>query len=160
MSGQIKRLVCKCMGISDARLRRIIQENGLSTVDEVTASCNAAGTCGSCWLDVEGILNELAGGPPSFSDEDRHYADMELRLRAEASVENGIAPELSKKGFEVQFVDADGLTVEIRVTGERDESMLKWVEDRLREYIAGDLEVVIYLNRDDNPWRGTPPTAE
>jgi NifU-like protein len=160
MSGEIKRLVCKCMGISDARLRRIIQENGLKTVDEVTDSCNAAGTCGSCRVDVEGILKELAGGPPSFTNEDREYADMELRLRAEASVENGIAPELSKKGFEVQFVDAYGLTVEIRVTGERDESVLKWVEDRLREYIAGDLEVVIYLNRDDEPWPGTAPAAE
>ncbi len=160
MSGHLKRLVCKCMGLSDARLRRIIRENNLKTIDEVTACCNAAGTCGSCRLDVEGILKELAGGPPSFSDEDRYYADMELRLRAEASVENGIAPELTKKGSEIQFVDAYGLTVEVRVKGERDESVLKWVEDRLREYIAGDLEVVIYLNRDDDPWRGTPPTNE
>jgi NifU-like protein len=160
MSGHLKRLVCKCMGLSDTRLRRIIEEEHLKTVHEVTAVCNAAGTCGSCYLDVEGILKELAGEPPGFTDEDRHYADMELRLRVEASIENGLAPELAKKDFEIQFVDAYGLTAEVRVKGERDESVLKWIEDRLREYIAGDLEVVIYLNRDDDPWPGTTPAAE
>jgi len=154
MPGPIKRLICKCMGISDTRLRHIIQEHGCKSVDDVTKVCNAAGTCGSCRLDVEGILGEMAGLPPTVSDEDIHFADMELRLRSEATVENGVAPELAKKGYEIQFVDAYGMTVEVRVTGDMDEGTLKWVEDRLREYIASDLEVVIYRNRDDEPWRG------
>lgn len=159
MPGPIKRLICKCMGISDTRLRHIIQEHGCKTVDDVTEVCNAAGTCGSCRVDVEGILGEMAGLPPTVTDEDILYADMELRLRAEATVENGVAPELAKKNYEIQFVDAYGLTVEVRVKGDVDEGALKWVEDRLREYIAADLEVVIYLNRDDEPWRGPAGAA-
>lgn len=154
MPGSIKRLICKCMGISDTRLRHIIQEHGCKTVDEVTDVCNAAGTCGGCRVDVEGILGEMAGLPPTVTDEDLQFAELELRLRSEATVENGVAPELAKQGYEIQFVDAYELTVEVRVTGEMDEGTLKWIEDRLREYVAEDLEVVIYRNRDDEPWRG------
>jgi NifU-like protein len=159
MREPVKRLICKCMGISDARLRHIIQEHGCKTVDDVTDVCNAAGTCGSCRMDVEGILGELAGLPPVVTDEDIHFADLELRLRSEATVENGLAPELSRQGYAIQFVDAYGLTVEVRVQGEADDGVLKWVEDRLREYIAPDLEVVIYRNRDDEPWSGAPGTG-
>jgi bacterioferritin-associated ferredoxin len=146
------------MGISDVRLRRHIRERGARTVEEVREACNATGTCGSCRSSVEGILREMAGGPPLFSDEDQEFADMELRLRSEASVENGLAPALAERGFRIQFVDAYGLTVEVRIQGKVDEGTLKWVEDRLREYVACDLEVVIYLNRDEEPWgNGTRP---
>ncbi len=151
MARQRRRLICKCMGISDVRLRRHIRENGAGTVEAVREACNATGTCGACRLDVEGILQEMAGGPPIFSDEDHEFADMEFRLRSEASEENGLAPALAERGFRIQFVDAYGLTVEVRVQGKVDEGVLKWVEDRLREYIASDLEVVIYLNRDEAP---------
>ena len=151
-----QRLVCKCMGISDVRLRRFITENDLKSVEEVREACNATGTCGSCRQDVEGILGEIAGLPPTFSDEDQEFVDMELRLRCEATVENGVAPALAEKGLEIQFIDAYGLTAEVRVTGDADEGTLKWIGDRLREYIASDLEVVIYRNRDDEPWQGEP----
>jgi hypothetical protein len=112
--------------------------------------CNAAAAA----CRGRGILGEMAGLPPTVTEEDILFADMELRLRAEATVENGVQPELAKKDYEIQFVDAYGLTVEVRVTGDVDEGTLKWVEDRLREYVAADLEVVIYRNRDDEPWRG------
>ena len=156
MSRPTQRLVCKCMGISDVRLRRFITENQLKTVDEVREVCNASGTCGACREDVEGLLGEVAGLPPRFSDEDQEFADMELRLRCEASVENGLAPQLEKKKILIQFVDAYGLTVEVRVQGKIDEGTLKWINDRLREYVASDLEVVIYRNRDEEPWRIEP----
>jgi bacterioferritin-associated ferredoxin len=148
------------MGISDVRLRRYISEHQATTVDGGKAVCNATGTCGSCRAEVEGILGEMAGGPPTFSDEDREFADMELRLRSEASVENGVAPMLAEKGLLIQFVDAYDLTIEVRIQGKMDEGILKWVVDRLREYIAPDLEVVIYRNRDEEPWQGNAPPEE
>lgn len=157
MGRPTQRLVCKCMGISDVRLRRYITENNLETVDEVRDLCNATGTCGACYEEVEGILGEIAGLPPTFTDEDQEFADMELRLRCEATIENGVAPELEKKNLQIQFVDAYGLTVEVRLEGTADEGTLKWINDRLREYIAADLEIVIYRNRDEQPWRTEPP---
>jgi NifU-like protein len=140
------------MGISDVRLRRYITENNLTTVEEVREMCNASGTCGACRKDVEGILGEIAGLPPTFTDEDQEFVDMELRLRCEASVENGLGPALAEKGLEIQFIDAYGLTAEVRVTGDADEGTLKWIGEKLRDLIAADLEVVIYRNRDDEPW--------
>ncbi|MFQ5458700.1 MAG: (2Fe-2S)-binding protein [Myxococcota bacterium] len=159
MGRPTQRLVCKCMGISDVRLRRFIAENDLKTVDEVREVCNASGTCGACREDVEGILGELAGLPPAFTDEDQEFADMELRLRCEATVENGVAPELEKKRLRIQFIDAYGLTVEVRVEGKIDDGTLKWITDRMRAYIASDLEIVIYRNRDEAPWRAEAPAG-
>lgn len=157
MGHPTQRLVCKCMGISDTRIRRYITENDLETVDEIRELCNATGTCGACHEDVEGILGEIAGLPPTFTDEDQEFADMELRLRCEATLENGVAPELEKYNLRIQFVDAYGLTVEVRLEGDADEGTLKWINDRLRDYIAADLEIVIYRNRDEQPWRSDSP---
>jgi len=50
--------VCKHMLLRKMDLVRIIKEKGLKTMDEVQDETNAATICGSCYADIEEILEE------------------------------------------------------------------------------------------------------
>ena len=41
-------LVCKCFGITDTFLKRVIETNNLTTVEQVTNFTKAGGACGGC----------------------------------------------------------------------------------------------------------------
>src|SRR2546421_2547814 len=42
-------LICTCFGVSEKTIEKEIQANGLSTIAEVTAACNAGAGCRSCY---------------------------------------------------------------------------------------------------------------
>jgi NifU-like protein len=49
-------LVCRCFGISESKIRRIIQENNLTTTEQVTSYIKAGGGCGSCLADIDDLI--------------------------------------------------------------------------------------------------------
>ncbi len=49
-------LVCSCFGVSEKKIRRLIQENHLTSVEEVTAYSKAGGGCGSCLAQIEDLV--------------------------------------------------------------------------------------------------------
>ena len=42
------KVVCNCFGVTDKEIERVIRENDLTTVDDVTNYCKAGGGCGGC----------------------------------------------------------------------------------------------------------------
>jgi NifU-like protein len=54
-------LICTCFCVSERRIEREIQAQGLRTIAEVTAACNAGAGCGSCYSLIEDILEEVNG---------------------------------------------------------------------------------------------------
>ena len=53
------KIVCTCFGVTDLEIRRVIQENDLTTVEQVTNFCKAGGGCGGCHGEIEHILQEI-----------------------------------------------------------------------------------------------------
>jgi NifU-like protein len=55
-------LICTCFFVSERTIEREVQIRGLTTVAEVTRSCNAGGGCGSCHQLIQEILeaNDLS----------------------------------------------------------------------------------------------------
>ena len=51
--------LCTCYGVSENEIRRVITENQLTTVEEVTNFTKAGGGCGKCRPKIESILKEL-----------------------------------------------------------------------------------------------------
>ncbi|MFN0278617.1 MAG: (2Fe-2S)-binding protein [Pyrinomonadaceae bacterium] len=51
-----KALICTCFGVSEETIENLILKNELTTVEDVTAKCNAGGGCGSCRMLIEEIL--------------------------------------------------------------------------------------------------------
>ena len=54
-------LICTCFCVSERTIEREIQRNGLQTIAEVTAACNAGAGCRSCYPLIEDILEEVNG---------------------------------------------------------------------------------------------------
>lgn len=52
-----KALVCTCFGVSEDAIEKLINENSLETVEEVTDVCSAGGGCGSCQFLIQEILD-------------------------------------------------------------------------------------------------------
>uniref|UniRef100_B8HWE2 Nitrogen fixation protein NifU n=1 Tax=Cyanothece sp. (strain PCC 7425 / ATCC 29141) TaxID=395961 RepID=B8HWE2_CYAP4 len=52
-------LICSCFGISDAKVRRVILENDLTTAEQVTNYVKAGGGCGSCLVEIEDLIAEV-----------------------------------------------------------------------------------------------------
>ena len=54
-------LLCTCYNVSENEVRRVITENSLTTVEEVTNFTKAGGGCGKCKEKIEKILAEING---------------------------------------------------------------------------------------------------
>ncbi len=52
-------LICRCFGVSDTKIKRIIRENNLTTAEQVTNYVKAGGGCSSCLPDIDDLLAEI-----------------------------------------------------------------------------------------------------
>ncbi len=52
-------MLCTCYNVSENEVRRVIAENSLTTVEEVTNFTKAGGGCGKCKEKIAAILKEL-----------------------------------------------------------------------------------------------------
>ena len=41
------RIICKCFGVTDTKIRRVVLENNLTTLEQVTSYTKAGGACGA-----------------------------------------------------------------------------------------------------------------
>ncbi|MBP0008317.1 MULTISPECIES: Fe-S cluster assembly protein NifU [unclassified Roseofilum] len=52
-------LICRCFAITEGKIKRIIQDNHLTTAEQVTNYIKAGGGCGSCLAEIDDILAEV-----------------------------------------------------------------------------------------------------
>ena len=52
-----KALICTCFGISEETIEKVIAENHLEMVEEVTDACRAGGGCGSCQFLIQEMID-------------------------------------------------------------------------------------------------------
>lgn len=52
-------IVCKCFGVTDAKIRNVALANDLHTPEEITHYCKAGGACGGCLGKIKDILDDL-----------------------------------------------------------------------------------------------------
>ena len=52
-----KALICTCFSVSEETIEKVIAENQIETVEQVTAVCNAGGGCGSCEFLIQEIID-------------------------------------------------------------------------------------------------------
>ncbi|MCU0663240.1 MAG: Fe-S cluster assembly protein NifU [Myxococcota bacterium] len=147
------RVICYCFGITDAKIRRVVAENSLKTLEDVTNYTKAGGGCGACKDEIESILEEIRGTvkevPAPPKPEKKKLSNLQRIAMIQEILDNEVRPMLQRDDGDLELLDIDGATVAIRLTGHctgcRASGMTTmWIEEKLREIIDPDIRVEVH----------------
>jgi len=144
------RTVCHCFGVSDTLIRKVIRENDLKTVEDVTNYTKAGGGCGSCIPDIEDMLKEEQEMRRSDDSEkeQRPLTNIRRMQLVQETAQNIIRPLLHKHGGDIEIIDIDGKQVYVAMRGScsqcvsADITLKNLVQEKLREFVEDDITVV------------------
>lgn len=147
------KVVCKCFGVTDQRIARVVKENHLTTVDQVTNYCKAGGGCGKCKDDIQAIIDEVLAKEkqkkelkPAATAEKKLTNIQKIKL-IEDVIEHEIKPRLVDDGGGIDLIDVDGNKVQVALRGSCSGcpaaglTLKAWVEAKLKEFVSKDITV-------------------
>jgi len=140
-------IVCECFGVTDVEIDRVVRENHLSTIDDVTDFVKAGGGCGNCHDRIQEIIDGIRGTVHPKRRKSPALTNLQKIKLIEESIEREINPTLKKDSGKLELVDVDGNRVLVRMGGNcasciKSPITLKhYVESKLRELVAPDLTV-------------------
>lgn len=144
MEGEV---VCKCFGITDLFLKKVISENKLHTAEQVTHFTKAGGGCGGCVPKINELIAEVMGEQPKV---ERKRPEKLTNLRkmqlVQEVLEKEVRPLLWADGGDLELIDISGSTVQIAFRKAcagcvSSGHTAKFVENKLREFVAEDIVV-------------------
>ncbi len=144
------RVVCTCFGVTENEIERVIRENSLSTVDEVTHYTKAGGGCGGCRGEIAEIIARVRGA--AVEEEKTKPAKKPLtniqRIKLiEETIDSEIRPLLQQDGGDIELIDVEGPRVSVSLRGTcarcrmAEFTMKDVVQARLREFVTEDIIV-------------------
>ena len=115
---QDAQVICKCFWVDEHKLREVITENKLKTVEEVTHYTKAGGGCGGCVPDIKRILDDINGKAAESSPAAKPQMTNLQRIKlVTTTIETKIAPMLRQDGGDIELVDIDGFEVFVKLRG-------------------------------------------
>jgi NifU-like protein len=144
-----ENIVCKCFNVSEDKIRKVIIENRLTTVEEVTNYTKAGGACGGCIPEIEEILKDIWSVKP-VSETPKKVSKKLTNIQKIALIqdvlETEIRPKLQADGGDLELVDIEGSRVVVALRAMCTECpmsrvTLEGIQERLREVVGPDIVV-------------------
>lgn len=146
------KIVCTCFGVTDVEIRRVISENDLTTVEQVTNFCKAGGGCGGCHGEIEHILQDVRGQKnyqqsPVPAARHKKLSNIQKIQLIQETIREQIRPVIRSHGGDLELVDVEGSKVIVALRGMcasckmSEVTMKDLVQAKLREFVAEDLVV-------------------
>jgi len=139
------QIVCECFGVTDRDIERAIQENNLTTVEEVTNYTKAGGGCGNCH-DIIGEIIERVRAEVRTSVRPQLSNIKKIKM-IEETLEREIRPSLKNDGGDIELIDVVGNRVLVATRGAcavckaSDITLKQFVEAKLRDLVSPDLVI-------------------
>ncbi len=140
-------IVCECFGVTDVEIARVVRENHLSTIEDVTDYVKAGGGCGNCHDKIQEIIDSILGTQRPVRKRAPALTNLQKIKLIEESIEREINPNLKKDAGRLELVDVDGNRVLVRMGGtcascaKSSITLKHYVESKLRELVAPELVV-------------------
>jgi len=140
-------IVCECFGVTDVEIERVVRENSLTSIEDVTDYTKAGGGCESCHDKIQEIIDKVHGKPHVGRRKPDRLTNIQKIKLIEETLEREIKPSLKKDGGDIELIDVDGDTVIVKLRGTcatcvASEVTLKhYVESKLREMVTPELVV-------------------
>jgi NifU-like protein len=145
-------LICECFGVTDKEIERVVLENDLSTLEEVTDYTKAGGGCGNCHEKIEALLFRIMTKRRQEAKESttgpKKLTNIQKIKLIEETIEREIRQALKADGGDIELVDVDGDNVMVALKGTcstctaSQVTLEQYVEQKLREFVTEDLNVV------------------
>ena len=146
------RVVCNCFGITEPEIVRLIRENDLTSVEDVTNYCKAGGGCENCRGDIAQIISSVRGEPveaPEPHVPRKRMTNIQRIKLIEETIESEIRPALRQDGGDIELIDVEGTRVIVSFRGAcakcptAEFTIKTVVEPKLREFVADDICVEV-----------------
>ncbi len=146
------KVVCNCFGVTEDEIERVIKDNNLATVEEVTNYCKAGGGCGGCKDQIEKIIGKIQGDkikaiPASVPVKGRKLTNIQKIQLIQQTINEQIRPALRADGGNIELIDVEGNKVILAFRGMcaqcilTEFTMKDVVEAKLREFVSEALFV-------------------
>jgi NifU-like protein len=146
------KVVCTCFGVTEKEIERVIRDNDLTTVEQVTNYCKAGGGCGGCKGEIEKIIERIQGdkagrvleAAPKWAGRLTNIQKIQM---IQQTINEQIRPALRADGGDIELIDVDGNKVIVALRGMcaqcaiADITMKDLVEAKLREFVSNELYV-------------------
>jgi NifU-like protein len=145
-------VICTCFGVTDKEIERVIRENNLTTVEEVTNYCKAGGGCGGCQAEIEKMIekiqpDEIKQAPVTVARRAGKLTNIQKIQLIQQTINEQIRPALRAHGGNIELIDVEGNKVVVAFRGMcaqcrlAELTMKDVVEAKLREFVSEELFV-------------------
>jgi NifU-like protein len=141
-------IVCKCFGLTDLFLKKVIAANKLHTAEQVTHFTKAGGACGGCIPKIKELISEVLGEEKKVAQAKPAVKLTNLRRMQliQETLENEVRPQLWADGGDLELIDIDGPNVQVAFRKAcagcaSSGYTAKFVEQKLRELVSEDINV-------------------
>ena len=152
------KIVCRCFGVTDKVIEKVIRDHDLKTAEEVTHYTKAGGGCHGCVPEIEAIIRRVRGEKPRAAPlPPGRMTNLQRINRIQEIIEREIRPMVRQDGGDLELIDVDGKRVEIAFRGHcawcpvSDVTLKSVVQSKLRELVDGEIVV-----EDVGPRIGSP----
>ena len=139
-------IVCKCFGLTDGFLRKVIEQNRLHTAEQVTHFTKAGGACGGCIPKIKEIIAEVVGVQQQKPARPEKLTNLRKMQLIQEVLENEVRPQLWADGGDLELIDISGSVVQIAFRKAcagcaSSGYTARFVEQKLKELVADDITV-------------------
>jgi NifU-like protein len=146
------KVVCTCFGVTDKEIERVVRENNLTSVEQVTNYCKAGGGCGSCKGEIEKIIEKVQSERPQevlmvAPKRPAKLTNIQKIQLIQETINKHIRPALRADGGNIELIDVEGDKVTVAFRGMcaqcrlTEFTMKDVVEAKLKEFVSEDLYV-------------------
>jgi len=148
-------VICKCFWVTEKKIRQVIKENHLTSVEQITNYTKAGGGCGGCLPDIKRILDEMVlvrssenATPSAGAAAPKKLTNIQRMHLITTVIETEIAPHLQADGGGIELIDIDGMTVTVKLQGacahctSSTDTLQFMVQETLRRKISPEIVVV------------------
>jgi NifU-like protein len=152
-------LICSCFGITENKIRRVVIENDLTEIEQVTNYIKAGGGCGSCLADIEDILIEVQAEKVALKDRVEAQVaptggvatvtltPIQKITRIQQVIDEEVRPMLMADGGDLELYNVEGDIVQVVLKGacggcaSSTETLKYAIEARLKDRVLPSLVV-------------------
>jgi NifU-like protein len=145
-------IVCKCFGITDKEIERVVRDNHLTTREEVTNYTKAGGGCEQCHDKIQAIIDRILAEQQHEQIREKARTGKKLtniqKIKLiEDTLQREVKPALEADGGDIELIDVDGNNVYVALRGAcsactaAEVTLKQYVEAKLREFVTEDIVV-------------------